>query len=172
MKMMNESLMSIEVPDRNDPSKMVTIQRYVIDSDEEPTAIIYGKFAPWTGPNGHGVLVDYAKGRGFKNIVVVSPERSGKDDSVDIFTREQKTAIIEKATGCRVITVNSGYPSAAFAELIKNSDVSRPVFIIGTDRIKEFSKYFIPYSKTNVGVDDPKDPNFGKGEFESFDDRR
>ncbi len=163
--------MKIEVPDRNDPTKNVTIQRYVIDSKEEPTAIIYGKFSPWTGPNGHGVLVDYAKSAGFKNIVVASPQRKGTDKSVDMFTQEQKTAIIEKATGLKFISLKSGSPAVANSELIKEHGIERPVFIIGTDRIAEFSKYFIPYKKSNTGATDTKDSNFGKGEFDPFDDR-
>lgn len=162
------ALIDLKVPDRNNPRKTVTLKRYVIDDREEPTAIIFGKFSPWTGPKGHGLLVDFAKKQKFKNILIVSPlrekvERKGKSDA-NIFTPEQRGMIIEKATGENFKNVKSSIPIRMFTELL-NMGISRPVFIVGGDRGKDFRKIFVDYKKSNKGITDPKDKDFGKGEM-------
>jgi len=90
-----EKLIKIQVPDRSDNTKTVDIHRYVIDPNEKPTGIIFGKFSPWTGPKGHGRLVDFAK-KYFKDIIIVSPTRKNKKDDVDIFSDDQKQKVIER----------------------------------------------------------------------------
>lgn len=158
------SVIKIKVPDRNDPSKTVELNRYVIDKNETPTAVIFGKFIPWTGPNGHGRLIDTAKEH-FKDIVIVSPTRDKSfDPKVDIFTDDQKQEIIEKATGLKFIRVDSSIPIRMFTKVIQ-AGIDRPVFVVGPDRIKDFQKYFIEYNKDNEGIKDQKDKDFGKGEY-------
>lgn len=159
-----ERMIKVKVPDRNDPSKIVELNRYVIDKNEEPTAVVFGKFIPWTGPNGHGRLVELAK-KNFKNIVIVSPTREKSfDPKVDIFTDEQKQKIIEKATGLKFIRVDSSIPIRMFTRIIQEG-IDRPVFIVGPDRINDFKRYFVEYNKDNKGTEDPKDKDFGKGEY-------
>jgi phosphopantetheine adenylyltransferase len=155
-----ESLETFKVPDRNDPSKEVEIKRYVLEPEKEPTVVIFGKFNPWTGPNGHGRLVDFAKKKGFKKIVIASPlKKEG-----DLFTREQKTEIIKKATNLEVLTVKSSIPLRMFTDLL-NYNIERPVIFVGQDREKDFKKYFIPYNKNNKKVTDIEHEDFGKGEY-------
>lgn len=159
-----ERMIKVKVPDRNDPSKTVEINRYVIDKNEEPTAVVFGKFIPWTGPNGHGRLVDLAK-KNFKNIVIVSPTREKSfDPKVDIFNDEQKSEIIQKATGLKFIRVDSSIPIRMFTRVIQ-AGIDRPIFIVGPDRINDFKRYFVEYNKNNEGTEDPKDKDFGKGEY-------
>ena len=124
------ALIDLEVPDRNNPKKTVKLKRYVIDEREEPTAIIFGKFSPWTGPDGHGRLLKFAKSK-FKNVLIVSPkrekiDRKGKADA-NIFTPDQKDMIIRKATGEEFMRVDSSIPIRMFTELLKKG-ISRPVF--------------------------------------------
>jgi len=158
-----EGMITVEVPDRNDPSKTVELNRYVIDKNEKPTAVIFGKFAPWTGKKGHGRLVDFAK-QHFDDVVIVSPTRKKVDPKVDIFTDEQKKKIIEEATGARFIRVDSSIPIRMFTRVVQ-AGVDRPVFIVGPDRIKDFQRYFVEYDPKNEGTTDPSDSDFGKGEY-------
>ena len=164
-----ERMIKINVPDRNDPSKNVEINRYIIDKKEKPTAVLFGKFAPFTGRKGHGRLVEFAK-KHFDDVVIVSPTRKKKDPKVDIFTDEQKQEIIEKATGLKFIRVDSSIPIRMFTRVIQ-AGIDRPVFIVGPDRIEGFKKFFKEYSPDNEGTEDPNDPDFGKGEYFFLEDR-
>jgi len=158
-----ERMIKVKVPDRNDPSKNVEINRYVIDKNEEPTAVVFGKFIPFSGPNGHGRLVDLAKEK-FKNVVIVSPTRKGNEPLVDIFTDDQKEEIIKKATDLKFIRVDSSIPIRMFTRIVQ-AGIDRPVFIVGPDRINDFKRYFVEYNEDNEGTEDQNDKDFGKGEY-------
>jgi hypothetical protein len=164
-----ESMLKVQLPDRKDSSKMVDVYRYVIDENEEPTAVIFGKFSPWTGKKGHGRLLDAAKKK-FKNVVIASPTRKQKDPKVDIFTDEQKEQIIEQDTGLPFYRLESSIPIRMFTALVEKG-IKRPLLIVGPDRIDEFKKFFIEYNSTNKGIKDTQDPNFGKGEYYFIEDR-
>jgi len=156
-----EQVEQFEVPDRKDPSKTVTINRYVLDPKAEPTAVIFGKFNPWTGPKGHGRLVTAAKKKfGIANLAIASPEKMDKD----LFTREQKNELIDRETNITPLIVKSSIPIRMFTDLLSQG-VERPVLFIGQDREKDFSRFLIPYSKNNQRVTDMSDKNFGKGEY-------
>jgi phosphopantetheine adenylyltransferase len=158
------SLKTFKVKDRKDPDKTVDIVRYVIEPKETPTAVIFGKFSPWTGPNGHDKLLEFAKKR-FKKVIIVSPTRSKKDPKVDIFTDEQKADIIRKANNdIEFHRIDSDIPIRMFTRII-DLGYERPVLIVGTDREKEFSKFFKEYQKNNKSIEDTTDKDFGKGEF-------
>lgn len=164
-----ERMIKIQVPDRNDPTKTVEINRYVIDKNEKPTAVIFGKFSPWSFFKGHGRLVEFAK-KYFDNIVIVSPTRKGNDPKVDIFTDDQKQEIIERATGLKFIRVDSSIPIRMFTRVIQEG-IDRPIFIVGPDRINDFKRYFVEYNKDNEGTEDQTDKDFGKGEYLYMDER-
>lgn len=165
-----ERMIKLRVPDRNDPQKTVELNRYVIDRSEMPTAVVFGKFIPFTGPRGHGRLVDLAR-KHFKNVVIVSPTRNKTyNTKVDIFDDNQKEKIIRKATGLDFIRVDSSIPMRMFTRVVQ-AGINRPVFIVGPDRIKDFQRYFVEYKPDNVGTEDPNDPDFGKGEFFFADSR-
>lgn len=162
-----EKIIQMEILDRDDPSKKVKVHRYVIDPNEKPTAVIFGKFIPWTGPNGHGKLIKIAEEIfGKDNFIIVSPTRKVHNPKVDIFTDEQKEQIIHNAVPNAIfLRVDSNIPIRMFTEVIQKSKIQRPVFIVGPDRIEDFKKFFIPYSPKNKGITDPNHKDFGKGEY-------
>jgi len=168
--LLNELTKIFSVPNKKDPNETVNVHRYVLDPTDKPTAILYGKFSPWTGPNGHGRLLEFSKDYS-RDIVIVSPKRAGDDPEVDIFTEDQKEEIIKKANpGIKFIRVDSGFPPKAFSELLKMG-IKRPVFCVGPDRIKDMKKYFIKFDKDNQSISDIDNPKFGKGEFIASEDR-
>ena len=157
-------LENFSVIDRNDKSKKVDIVRYVIDHKDKPTAVLFGKFSPWTGSNGHNKLLDFAKEK-FDEVIIVSPTRSSKDKNIDIFTDEQKEQIINKAVpNIKFYRIKSDIPMRMFTRVV-DLGYERPVFIVGKDREKDFSNFFIKYNKNNKSVTDTNDKNFGKGEY-------
>lgn len=154
---------TFEVPNKYGDGK-VSIKRYILDKDQEPSAVVFGKFIPWSGKKGHGKLVDFAK-KNFKEVFIASPTRSGKDKNVDIFTDEQKEKFIEIANpDIKFHRVKSGPPIRMFTELI-NLGIERPVLIVGEDRERDFAKYFRKYDKNNEPIEDVNDKDFGKGEY-------
>ena len=160
-------LKTFNVPDRKDPSKEFAITRYVIDKSDAPTAVVFGKFSPWTGKGGHGTVLKFAKSK-FKNVIIVSPLRekteSGGKYGANIFTPQQRGEIVQKATGETFMNVKTSIPIRMFTQLLEHG-IQRPVFIVGEDREKEFKKMFIPYKKGNESVTDPAHKDFGKGEM-------
>ena len=148
------------VPDRKNPSNLVEIRRYIIDNTLKPTPIIFGKFDPWTGPRGHGRLLEAVKQK-FDNyhndILIVSPSKEKKKD---LFSGEQKKHIIELATSITPITIKNGLPIRILTELI-SMGIERPVFVVGEDRRSE---YFIEYERNNKRIENINEPSFGKGE--------
>jgi len=152
----------MSIVDYHIPGKDIIAKRYVIDN-VEPTAVIFGKFAPFSGPKGHGKLVDFAQ-KHFKNVIIVSPTRKTKDKNVDIFTDEQKAEIIQSATSLKFHRIPSDIPIRMFTRIVELG-YERPVLIVGEDRKAEFSKFFQEYNPANRAVTDPNDPDFGKGEM-------
>lgn len=151
------------VIDHNIKDKNIKVKRYVIDPKASPVGVIFGKMSPFTGPQGHGKLIEYAK-KYFDKIIVVSPTRNLKDKNVDIFTDEQKKDIIKKATGLLFHRIPSDVPIRMFTRVVELG-YDRPVFVVGEDRQKDFSKFFKKYNPNNKSITDPEDPDFGKGEF-------
>ena len=140
------------------------VKRYVIDNKAEPTAVVFGKFSPFSGPKGHGKLIDFAKDK-FKEVIIVSPTRNKKDKNVDIFTDEQKAKIIEKANpDIKFHRIQSDIPIRMFTRVLELG-YERPVFIVGEDRGKSFSRFFKEYNKNNKAIKDQDGKDFGKGEY-------
>lgn len=141
-----------------------SIVRYVINNKEEPTGVVFGKFSPFTGPIGHGKLLDFAKDN-FSKVIIVSPTRNKKDKNVDIFTDQQKADIIKKVNpDIEFHRIPSSIPIRMFTELV-TMGYDRPVLIVGKDRDESFSKFFIKYDKDNPSIEDMDNKDFGKGEF-------
>lgn len=142
------------------------VVRYIIDIRIKPVGVVFGKFSPFTGPKGHGKLVEFAQKQfGKDNVIIVSPTRTVKDDKVDIFTDEQKEAIIRKANpDIEFHRIKSGIPPRMFTRVI-DLGYERPVFIVGEDREDDFKKFFIEYNKANKPIEDMTDEDFGKGEY-------
>lgn len=173
------AIIDIKVQDRSDPTKTITLKRYGVEKDLEPTAVLFGKYSPFTGPKGHGRMVDFAKKNGFKKIAVVSPSRDktkAKDEyDANIFSPEDRLDIIKKASkdfGMKIegiFSVKATNPLGMFREI--SAKIDRPVIIVGPDRESDFAKFFIPFAKDNETITDTKDKAFGKGEMMAIKSR-
>lgn len=161
----------IIVKDRNNPEKDVVLERYVLDKKEEPIAIIFGKFSPWTGgdlEHGHGRLIKLAKEKGIKKFYVVSPKRDdqvSEKNSPNIFSPEARKQIIEHSLknipGFQgVIQSDSNNVMGVIKHIINL--VSRPVFVVGPDRERLSETNFVSFGSDSV--EDEKNKNFGKPE--------
>lgn len=166
-------LIDHKVPDRTKDGEFVFLKRYVINKADAPTAIIFGKFAPWTGgslDHGHGRLIKKAKEIGIHNFYIVSPYR--KEDIHSTFNTKQKDEIINQSMKSvpgfqGIIRSHKDLKNilAIFRSLIVDHSIQRPVFVVGPDRESDFSKFFIPFKIDNPAVIDSEDDSFGKGEY-------
>lgn len=162
-------LINIEVPDRNDNSKTVILTRYAIDSNEEPTAVLFGCFSPFTGPLGHGRMLRFAFEHNIKKFAIAMPTKDDtKQSDRNIFTQLQRLEIAKlgaKECGfdAEVFNINTTNPLGMFREI--STKVSRPVLIVGPDRKSQFEKMFLTYGNHNAFITDPNEKDFGKGEM-------
>ena len=53
----------------------VEVSNYWFDKTNEPLAVIYGCFSPFTGKYGHARLLEEAKKYGINKFVIVSPNK-------------------------------------------------------------------------------------------------
>lgn len=169
------TIINVEVLDKNDSSKTVILKRYAIDKREEPTAVLFGCFSPFTGPKGHGRMLRFAFENGIKKFAIVMPTKDDtKDSDRNIFTQEQRLEIAKlgaKECGfdADIFNVQTTNPLGMFREI--STKVSRPVLIVGPDRKSQFEKMFLTYGNHNAFITDPNEKNFGKGEMLAMTDR-
>ena len=168
-------IINAEVIDKNDSNKTIILKRYAIDSNEEPTAVLFGCLSPFTGPNGHGRLLKFAESFGIKKFAIVMPTKDDtKDSDRNMFTQEQRLEIAKLgAKECgfdvEVFNVETTNPLGMFREI--STKVSRPVLIVGPDRKAQFEKIFLTYGNHNAFITDPNEKNFGKGEMLCLNNR-
>lgn len=165
-------IQKFEIVNKNDSNKTVQVSRYVIDSTVKATGVLFGKFIPWTGPLGHGRLLKKAQTEfGKDNVIIVSPERKEKDPEIDIFTDDQKKEIINRVLpSVKFYRIPHGSIPMMFRSVVELG-YKRPVFVIGPDRIEDFSKYLIKYDSDNMAITDTEMEDFGKGEYFALKDR-
>lgn len=169
------SIIDIQVQDRADPSKMVTLKRYAVNPKEEPTAVLFGKFSPFTGKLGHGRMLTFAKTHGIKTFAIVSPLRDEtKETDSNMFNSAQRLEIAiagakDMKFNVQAFNINSTNPLGMFREVATKID--RPVFIVGPDRKAQFEKMFITFNKSNKAITDATDKDFGKGEMLAMTER-
>jgi len=161
----------IKVKDRNNPEKEIVLDRYLINKDSEPVAIIFGKFSPWTGgdlEHGHGRLIKLVKQNGVNKFYVVSPKRdenvTGKN-SPNVFSPEARKQIIEHSLKnipgfLGVIQSDSNNLMGVIKHMIHQVD--RPIFVVGPDRERLTQTNFVDFA---APVSNEKDANFGKPEY-------
>lgn len=168
-------LINIEVPDKNDATKMITLVRYVVDRREDPTAVLFGSFVPFTGPNGHGRMLEFALGHEIKKFAIVMPLKdNSKDTERNMFSLEQKLEIAKKGANdmgfdVDVFNVETTNPLGMFRAIA--SKIARPVLIVGPDRKSQFEKMFITFDKKNEYITDQTNKNFGRGEILCINNR-
>lgn len=126
--------------------------KYKPDEDDEIVGVLYGHFAPFTGPNGHGRMLAALQRIGAKQFLVATPDsRDRIDEDRMLFTTEQRREIIQKALAFmdidgQVVTPSPRSIDKMFDRLKRLvCDVygpkTRPVFCFGPDREEEFSQY-------------------------------
>lgn len=126
--------------------------KYKPDEDDEIVGVLYGHFAPFTGPNGHGRMLTALQNIGAKQFLVATPDsRDRIDEDRMLFTTEQRREIIQKALAFmnidgQVVTPSPRSIDKMFDRLKRLvCDVygpkTRPVFCFGPDREEEFSQY-------------------------------
>lgn len=129
---------------------------YTKDENDEIVGVLYGHFAPFTGPNGHGRLIKKLQTIGAKKFVIGMPESGEKlDKERYMFNTYQRKEIIEKAlkemgVDFRIVLCRPTSPEKTFRNLGNSvskmyGQNTRPVFIFGPDREEDFGKFLTPF---------------------------
>jgi len=138
---------------------------YIKLDTDEPIGILYGHFAPFTGPNGHGRLIKALQNLGVSKFIVANPDTGEKlDEDRSMYNTLQRKVIIEKAlefmniTGRVVLVKTNRGVEKVFNYLAETASKTygpaiRPVFVFGPDRESDFGKYFVKY---NENLEDPR----------------
>lgn len=161
-------IVKISVDDRNNPGKQIELPRYAIPKNSEPIGIVFGKFSPWTGKNGHGKLVSFLKTNGIKSFYVVSPKREESQTgkySPDIFSADSRKEIIERVLKNEpgflgVIKSDSNNVMGVIKHIIHLVD--RPVFVVGPDRERLAKTNFVAFGSNPAKENEA---GFGKPEI-------
>lgn len=116
-----------------------------IGPDCELVGILVGHFAPFTGPKGHGRMIDALKEKGCSKFIIGIPDSSAEfDDDRAMYTVEQRLEICdlylkhEKLEG-KVVKMRKGDIVLTSRSLMWNvleefGPKTRPVFVVGPDR--------------------------------------
>lgn len=122
-----------------------------IGPDTELVGLLFGHFAPFTGPKGHGRMISAFREKGCNKFLIGIP-RSGKsfDDDREMYTTEQRAEICDeylKQEGLegKAVILKTGMPAITVKGLIWEAynmfgPKIRPVYIVGPDRADLFSK--------------------------------
>lgn len=124
---------------------------YKPEDGDEIVGVLYGHFAPFTGPNGHGRMLAALQSIGAKQFLIATPDsRDRIDEDRMLFTTEQRREIIQRALDYmdidgQVVTPSPRSIDKMFDRLKRLvCDVygpkTRPVLCFGPDREEEFSQ--------------------------------
>lgn len=117
----------------------------------ELVGLLFGHFAPFTGPKGHGRMITAFREKGCNKFLIGIP-RSGKpfDDDREMYTTEQRAEICDaylKQEGLegKAVILKTGMPAITVKGLVWEAynmfgPKIRPVYIVGPDRADLFSK--------------------------------
>lgn len=117
----------------------------------ELVGILFGHFAPFTGPNGHGRMVEALREKGCHKFIIAIPDSSAAfDDDRAMYTVEQRLEICEdylKQEGLegKAVKLRRGEPKITVKSLIWDAYNTfgpkiRPVYVVGPDRADLFFK--------------------------------
>lgn len=133
--------------------------RYKLNPKDKPTAVIIGKFSPLH--LGHLKMLDVVKKAGIDDVILFSPAKDdSKDSDANLFTNKEKDFLNEeilKGFGLSNVKVMRGTeiggpPQRMLIYVIENSDATRPVLVAGTDRVKDYSRFAIPFDRKRTKV--------------------
>ncbi len=132
-------------------------QAYSINEDDELVGCLFGHFAPFTGPKGHGRMISALRELGCKKFLIGIPEISSFSFDWDrnLFTLEQRAYLAEVISQdigieSKVVILKRKPPFNALQDLarlcIKEYDSYnlRPILALGPDR-KDLLDKFVPY---------------------------
>lgn len=133
---------------------------YQFNENDPIVGIIFGHFAPFTGPNGHGRLVQKLLSIGAKEILIATPNNTKPfDDDREMFSAEQRKDIIqayldsEGIDGEAIVyerrrgpVASQMGPLCALAAQKFGLDI-RPVFCFGPDRAEIVQDVCNPFGK-------------------------
>lgn len=144
--------------DENDPYGLVMKDRGEkkillnhIGPGTELVGILIGHFAPFTGPNGHGRMVEELRSKGCRKFIIGIPDSSAPfDDDRAMYTVDQRMEICEaylKQEGLegKAVKMRRGDIAVTYRLLIWDvyntfgANV-RPVYIVGPDRAELVEK--------------------------------
>lgn len=155
----------------------VEVNNYWFDETNEPLAVIYGCFSPFTGKYGHARLLDAAEKVGIDKFIILSPnKKEKKDDDRNMFTLQQKVDIAEagcEELGYDIIDARVGKWAFVLGNL---NDVAtefpenRIVLVCGPDRAEEYSKDMIAFDPKRK-EELPDENNRGKYELLTVNNR-
>ena len=159
-------IINIEVKNRNGEGT-IKLPRYLISEKEQPIGVVFGKFSPWTGENGHSRLINLLKKNGINKFYIVSPKRDDKiaeKYDANIFSPEARKKIVERVVTdggfLGYIQAESNNVMGVIKELIHK--IKRPVFVVGPDRETMFDRHFVIFG--HEPVKDSNNKDFGKPE--------
>lgn len=132
----------------------VEVSNYWFGKTNEPLAVIYGCFSPFTGKYGHARLLEEAKKYGINKFVIVSPNKKETiDNNRNMFTPQQKLEIAKEGClelGYNILDAHLGkYPFILgnLNDVAAQFPDNRIVLVCGPDRAEAYSKDTIPFDK-------------------------
>lgn len=132
----------------------VEVNNYWFDESNEPLAVIYGCFSPFTGKYGHARLLEKAKENGINKFVIVSPNKKETiDNNRNMFTPQQKLEIAKEGClelGYNILDAHLGkYPFILgnLNDVAEQFPDNRIVLVCGPDRAEAYGKDTIPFDK-------------------------
>ena len=132
----------------------VEVSNYWFGKTNEPLAVIYGCFSPFTGKYGHARLLEEAKKYGINKFVIVSPNKKETiDNNRNMFTPQQKLEIAKEGClelGYNILDAHLGkYPFILgnLNDVAAQFPDNRIVLVCGPDRAESYSKDTIPFDK-------------------------
>lgn len=117
----------------------------------EIVGILFGHFAPFTGPKGHGRMVEALREKGCHKFIIAIPDSTAAfDDDRAMYTVEQRLEICDaylKQEGLegKAVKLRRGEPKITVKGLIWDAYNTfgpkiRPVYVVGPDRADLFFK--------------------------------
>lgn len=136
--------------------------KYIRDEKDTKVGILFGHFSPFTGPKGHGRMVDALIKLGCKKFVVGIPDTGEKlDTERNLFNASQRKEQVEDyfnsiGLECEVLLTRTGkapekilWYLSYFASTKYGPNI-RTIYCFGDDRKDSFSKYFTDYESDNL----------------------
>lgn len=157
--------------------EMIEVNNYWFDETNEPLAVIYGCFSPFTGKYGHARLLQNAKEHGINKFIIVSPPKKETiDNDRNMFTLEQKVKIAQ--AGCEDLGYNIldarigkwAFVLGNLNDVANEFPDNRIVLCCGPDRAEDYGKDLMPYDKERT-EQLPNDQVRGKYELLVMSDR-